>query len=318
MIAEIGINIEKASELLQNGKIVAIPTETVYGLAANAFDEIAVAKIFEAKNRPSFDPLIVHIGNIEQIQNIANPSDFEIEFVQKFWPGPLTIILEKHKNIPFIVTSGLDTVGVRIPDHPLTLKLLKISNLPLAAPSANPFGYVSPTNANHVSNQLGEKIDYILDGGHSQVGVESTIVKVEKNGFHVLRLGGLSIEEIENKSSLKCLSIQTSSSKPSAPGMLESHYSPTPKVILYNPDDLNFVPSIAKFGAIVFGEKPSWIKSEKIEILSINKDLKEAAANLFASLRNLDLIELDCIYAPIVPDYGLGKAINDRFKRASC
>ncbi len=315
--SKIGTDIALASEYILDGKLVSMPTETVYGLAADATNPNAVAAIFEAKNRPNFDPLIVHIYSINQLELICEAKTIEIEFAEKFWPGPLTLILKKKDSIPFIVTSGLDTVGVRMPNHAFALSLLKSCNKPLAAPSANPFGYVSPTSAQHVFDQLGGKVDYILDGGISKVGIESTIVKVEEKGFHVLRLGGLSVETLEEVSGFRCLSIQTGSSKPEAPGMLDSHYSPTPKVVLYDLDDNDFSPKSKTFGVLTFGETPHWSKAGTEYSLSKKSDLNEAAVNLFAGLRALDLPNLDTIYAPILPNIDLGRAINDRLKRAS-
>ncbi|MDH5599641.1 MAG: L-threonylcarbamoyladenylate synthase, partial [Cyclobacteriaceae bacterium] len=224
-MTKIGKNIELAASLLQKGEVVAIPTETVYGLAANAFNSKAVAQIFEVKNRPAFDPLIVHIGDRSMLKKIVRKIPVRAEkLMDEFWPGPLTLVLEKDSSVPDIVTSGLPTVGVRMPAHSVSLSLLQSLDFPLAAPSANPFGFVSPTTPEHVSSQLGDKIPYILDGGDCSVGIESTIVGFEGDDVIVYRLGGLSVEEIEAVTGK--VEIRISSSSPKAPGMLIKHYSP--------------------------------------------------------------------------------------------
>ena len=197
-MAEIGKDIQKAKDFLEKDELVAIPTETVYGLAANALNPIAVAKIFEAKERPTFDPLIVHTHSLQEVYKfVTNIHPALLKLAEAFWPGPLTLLLPKKEIIPSLVTSGLDRVGVRVPNHSLTLDLLSQLNFPLAAPSANPFGYISPTTAMHVEKQLGTKIPYILDGGSCEVGLESTIVGEENGEIIIYRLGGLSVDEIE-------------------------------------------------------------------------------------------------------------------------
>ena len=222
----------KVSSLLQQGQVVAIPTETVYGLAANAFDDKAVAQIFEIKKRPLFNPLIVHIKSIDYLNNIAvNIPPIAYQLAQQFWPGALTLVLEKKSNIPDIVTSGKNTVGIRVPSHPIALALLEGLDFPLAAPSANPFGYISPTTSEHVRKQLGDKIPYILEGGSCEKGIESTIVGFENNKPILYRVGAISKEEIE-----KCIGIletkNTASASPQAPGMINKHYSPKTKFIV--------------------------------------------------------------------------------------
>ncbi len=314
----IGTDISKAKSALNNNKLVAIPTETVYGLAANALDQVAVTSIFEVKNRPNFDPLIVHIGQIEDLNRYANKvPEVAFQLAKEFWPGPLTLILEKSKDIPYIVTSGNETVGLRMPNHPLTLELLRNLTFPLAAPSANPFGYVSPTTAQHVADQLGKDIDYILDGGACEVGVESTIVKCTANRVEILRLGGLPVESIEACLGRKVDEIKLSSSNPQAPGMLSSHYSPRKKLIYgnvnqhleeYHPDRVGF---------LWFDMGKEELAKENQRILSKKGDLAEAASNLFKYLRELDALDIDVILAEALPDQGLGKAINDRLMRAS-
>tara|TARA_Y100000782_G_scaffold85397_1_gene92596 strand:- start:999 stop:1964 length:966 start_codon:yes stop_codon:yes gene_type:complete len=311
-------HINQATQLLRSGELVAIPTETVYGLAANALDKTAVSKIFEAKGRPTFDPLIVHVKSAEALKDYAqNIPDVAFKLAEAFWPGPLTLILEKRDIIPYIVTSGNDTVGLRMPNHPLTLELLQQLEFPLAAPSANPFGYVSPTEALHVEQQLGEKVKLVLDGGACKVGVESTIVKCYADQVEVLRLGGLPVESIEEVIGKPVDQIKTSSSNPQAPGMLSSHYSPL-KPLYFGSIRENlerFHPD--RVGIIWFENDNDILDSTHQRVLSPNGDLNEAAANLFRFMRELDAIDVDVILAEPVPDEGLGRAINDRLKRAS-
>ena len=312
----ISSSIEKAKSLLNQGQLVAIPTETVYGLAANALDKNAVIEIFNAKQRPSFDPLIVHIGKKSDVglyvRNI--PSNAQ-KLMDAFWPGPLTVVLPKHEIIPDEVTSGLDTVGVRMPDHEITLQLLKQLEFPLAAPSANPFGYISPTTPQHVYDQLQNKIPMILDGGVCEVGVESTIIGFENDKPIVYRLGGLTLEDIRNVCGEIKVEIN-SSSDPKAPGMLKSHYAPQKSLFLLNDlaRDFSFDNSTA---IIVFGNYNAK-SNEQVFNLSVKSDYKEAAANLFSILRNLDAdSSINKIYAILLPEVDLGLAINDRLKRAA-
>lgn len=312
--AEIGTDLNKAAQLLSEGKLVAIPTETVYGLAANAIDAQAVIKIFEAKNRPSFDPLIVHTFAIAEVEKfVTSIPEKAKKLAEKFWPGPLTLLLEKKEIIPDIVTSGLNTVGVRIPNHPITLELLKILNFPLAAPSANPFGYVSPTNAQHVFDQLGEKINYILDGGHCKVGVESTIISFENDIPTIYRLGGLTIEEIENCIGNVDVKLNTSSN-PLSPGMLKSHYSPLKELVYGNLDELIEKHKGKKIGIISFYKKYPCCNI----VLSPEKSLSIASEHFFAAIRNMDAnADVEIILCEKFPEEGLGRALNDRLKRAA-
>jgi L-threonylcarbamoyladenylate synthase len=316
-MAEISDDITKAAALLNEGKLVAIPTETVYGLAGNALDPLAVSKIFEVKNRPSFDPLIIHIASIDRLGDVvAEVPDAAIKLAKQFWPGPLTLLLPRKAIIPDIVTSGLDRVAVRIPAHPLSLELLGKLSFPLAAPSANPFGYISPTSARHVNDQLGNKLDFILDGGLCTVGIESTIVGFEGNKTLIYRLGGTSVEDIEavvGEVDVK----PHSSSNPAAPGMLKSHYAPRKKVVIGQLDQLISAYKDQKPGIITFNSKLDGIDPSLQIQLSADGNLNEAAVNLFAALRALDGSECTIILAELVPDKGLGKAINDRLKRAS-
>jgi L-threonylcarbamoyladenylate synthase len=311
-MSKIGIDIENAKQILQQGGLVAIPTETVYGLAANALEKDAALKIFEAKNRPYFDPLIVHTDSIEKAKlYVSEFPQWAEKLAAKFWPGPLTLLLPKKNIIPDLITSGLPQVAIRIPDHPLTLQLLKKLDFPLAAPSANPFGYVSPTTANHVAAQLKERVSYILDGGACQVGIESTIVGTEDGKIIIYRLGGLALEEIESIIGKVEVRINQSSD-PKAPGMLKSHYAPRKPLFIGNIEELIRKNDNKKIGIISLSKT-----YDNATVLSPNGDLKEAAHNLFAALRELDESDVDIILAEVFPDNFLGRAINDRLRRAA-
>jgi len=316
-MAEIGKDIVRAKKLLEQGELVAIPTETVYGLAGNALDVNAVVKIFKVKNRPQFDPLIVHVANLQQAITLVEfiPEKAE-KLISQFWPGPITLLLKKKSHVPDLVTSGMDTVGIRCPDHPLTKSLLESLPFPLAAPSANPFGYVSPTQPKHVNDQLGENINYILDGGACKVGLESTIVGFENKLPTVYRLGGLSIEAIEKTIGSVDIQLNTSSN-PKAPGQLKSHYAPRKKVIWGSIAELLKQYPTQKTGALVFKNMITGIDPSNQIVLSADGNLEEAAKHLFAALRNLDHRDIEVILAEAVPDLGLGKAINDRLRRAA-
>ena len=318
-MAEIGKDIIRAKPLLEAGKLVGIPTETVYGLAGNALNPDAVASIFETKKRPSFDPLIIHSDSMEKIKRwvLEIPEKLKI-LADEFWPGPLTLLLPREAIVPDLVTSGLDRVAVRIPSHPLTLELLKSLEFPLAAPSANPFGYISPTRPEHVQKQLGDQIPYILDGGACKVGLESTIVGIEDEQIFIYRLGGLDVREIE--ALVGPVQIKThSSSNPAAPGLLESHYAPAKPFILGDLDQLiqDHQNKKVRMGILSLQRTFSNLPIESQMILSEKGDLKEAAQNLFAAMRALDEQDLDLILAERMPDHGLGKAINDRLNRAA-
>ncbi len=312
-----GKDISKARQLLEKGELVAIPTETVYGLAANCLDARAVARIFEAKKRPYFDPLIIHLPDIELVKNyVEEIPEMAYKLAMEFWPGPLTLLLPKKEIIPDIVTSGLDTVAVRIPRHPLTLELLRTLDFPLAAPSANPFGYVSPTKPEHVEAQLGEALDYILDGGSCKVGIESTIVGFEDGKTVINRLGGLSVEQI--KTVTGSIEIKPhSDSNPVAPGMLKSHYAPSTSIILGNIEQLMTQYQGQNFGVISYNKSFLPPNSPRQFVLSEESDIQEAATRLFSGLRQLDSLNLQFILAEFVPEAGLGRAINDRLQRAS-
>jgi len=288
---------------------VAIPTETVYGLAGNALDEIVIAKIFAAKERPFFDPLIVHIAEFEELENLVAeiPKNAKL-LAEKFWPGPLTLVLPKKKIVPDLTTGGLQTVAVRMPKKQIAKDIIKQAGFPLAAPSANMFQHLSPTTAEHVMEQLGGKIDGIVDGGTCEVGIESTVIGFENEIPVIYRPGAITGEMIEDIG-YKVRSIEAG--HPS-PGLLDKHYSPSTLLCLGLPDE---VPHNS--GLLAFGKLPA--NSErfaKILNLSESGDSTEAAANLYAALHKLDSFRLGRIFAMRLPETGLGNAINDRLSRA--
>ncbi|MBN1498603.1 MAG: threonylcarbamoyl-AMP synthase [Spirochaetes bacterium] len=304
-----------AAELIKKGGLVAFPTETVYGLGADALNPAAVAKIFEAKKRPFFDPLICHISDIEMLKKITDGiTQQALDLIGKFWPGPLTLVLPKAECVPALVTSGLPTVAVRMPDHPVALELIKHSGTPIAAPSANPFGYLSPTTAEHVRKALSGEIDYIIDGGKCSIGVESTIISLENNKACLLRPGGLEIEEIEKLTGK--LTIAGSDCIPSAPGLLPSHYAPGAKLILIE-ENAEIQAPTDKTALLNFGPNRRTNKFLKVLELSHERNLNEAAVNLFEYLHQLDYLSPDKIYAEKVPQHGLGIAIMNRLQKAA-
>lgn len=312
-MAKISSELQTAIDYLKRGDVIGIPTETVYGLAGNAFSEDAVLKIFTTKNRPSFDPLIVHVADVESINKIATYVSPAMEkLMQAFSPGPLTYLLPKKANISDLITSGLPNVAIRIPNHPLTLELLQQIDFPLAAPSANPFGYVSPTSPQHVEHQLGTKIPYILDGGTCQIGLESTIIGEQDGQLTVYRLGGLSIEQLEEVAG-KVIVNDFSSSNPKAPGMLKSHYAPSKKIRLLDSQNLQD----RNVGFIGFQQFHPDIPPENQLLLSENGSVEEAAKNLFATLREVENLNGDEVFVRLLPETGLGRAINDRLRRAA-
>ncbi len=314
-VAVVGQSVSTARQLLLQGKLVAIPTETVYGLAGNALEPDVVASIFEVKGRPRFDPLIVHVASWEKaltyIQDVPHTAEI---LARNFWPGPLTLLLPRRPVIPDLVTSGLDRVGLRCPDHPLTRELLEQLPFPLAAPSANPFGYVSPTTAEHVQLRLGRRIPYILDGGPCRVGIESTIVGWEGEQTVVYRLGGVSVEQLESVTGPVVVRTH-SSSQPQAPGQLQSHYAPAKAFYLGNIESLLSRLKLRNPGILCFKEAP--YPHSNCLVLSPSGDLHEAARNLFGMLRELDHRDVDGVVAEEVPNHGLGRAINDRLRRAA-
>ncbi|MFT5640105.1 MAG: L-threonylcarbamoyladenylate synthase [Cyclobacteriaceae bacterium] len=316
-MAKIGTDIEFARQLILEDEVIGLPTETVYGLAGNALSEAAISKIFRVKKRPTFDPLIAHVDSFDKLDTIVKNFPTPLRrLAELIWPGPLTLLLPKKEHVPFLLTSGLDRVAVRIPDHPLTLALLSKLTFPLAAPSANPFGYVSPTTAKHVDNQLGEKINYILDGGNCNIGLESTIIGYENEEVHVHRLGGMSLENIQDIVGTVKLDINQSSN-PKAPGMLKSHYAPAKRLKIGKIPEMIALNKGHKFGIISFMKAYEMEDMNKNIILSKTGNLNEAASNLFSALRKMDDLDIDLILTELVPEEGLGLAINDRLKRAS-
>jgi L-threonylcarbamoyladenylate synthase len=307
----------RAAGIIRAGGVVAFPTETVYGLGADAFNPLAVARIFEIKRRPHFDPLIIHIASLPDMRKIVSKvTPLARKLIDRFWPGPLTVVLSKKGEVPDIVTAGLETVAVRMPDHPIALRLIKEAGCPLAAPSANPFGYLSPTTAEHVRAQLGDRVDQILDGGPCQVGVESTILSFVGERPVLLRPGGTPLEEIE--SVIGKVEIETmEGDRPTAPGMLPRHYAPRTPILLNWSDQGLGSKRKKKIGLLAFREPVGSSLFDHVEVLSKNGDLREAASNLFAAIRRLDGSGLDLILAEPVPETGLGRAIMDRLRRAS-
>lgn len=311
-MAEIGTNIFTCKMLLEQNQLIGFPTETVYGLAGNALSIEAVTKIFETKNRPTFDPLICHTHEIDSLKKyVLSIPQMAYDLLSSFAPGPLTVLLSRKKNIPDLVTSGLEHVAFRIPNHPLALELLKNISFPLAAPSANPFGYISPTSAYHVQKQLGNFIPYILDGGNCSVGIESTIIGFRDNKAQIYRLGGMELDAIEHITGKA--EVYLSSSKPAAPGMLESHYAPRKKMYVGDIDLLLEKHKNENIGILSFSKKYN-LKNNLV--LSPTQNESEAAQNLFGFLRTLDESDCDIILSEYISENGLGKAVNDRLKRA--
>ncbi len=344
-------NVKRAADALLRGELVGMPTETVYGLAANAFDAAAVARIFAAKDRPSFDPLIVHVvrpaGPLERevLSGLEDQGVVEVSrlpqlareradvLLRRFWPGPLTLALPRGRMIPDLVTSGLDTVAIRMPSHPVAQALLKSAAIPLAAPSANRFGRISPTTAAHVVAELGDRIGIVLDGGASTVGVESTVVAIASDGtLTLLRPGGVSVEAIEATASVRLARapVTTAPGVPAAsPGTSAVHYAPrTPLHLLPGPDALPRAASCV--GLIGVFASPAAVAEVTEEVrrrygvpvvvraLTECGDLEEAARNLFTSLRELDAGDVSVILAaPPGGNEGLALAIADRLRRAS-
>jgi L-threonylcarbamoyladenylate synthase len=319
---EVSTDRDAAVELLSKGEIVALPTETVYGLAADALNPIAVAKIFEAKGRPLFDPLIVHLPDRDWLEQVADLPERDrrliLKLAGKFWPGPFTMVLPKREIVPDIVTAGLDTVAVRISAHPVFADVVSAFGKPLAAPSANRFGRVSPTTAQHVLDELAGRVPLIIDAGATTHGIESTIVAIRKGKIDILRRGPVTAEQLCGMGFQPVIDRQDAdATKISAPGELPLHYAPkTPLQII--DDAKSFSPQPDQRCALL-----AWNPIEKdkrfvaVRDLSKSKDLREAAANLFRHLRELDELDVDLIVAERVPDQGLGAAILDRLQRAS-
>lgn len=310
-------DINKGIEALCKNELVALPTETVYGLAGNAYNESAIKKIFELKKRPLYNPLIVHLHSTEQLKEVAKeiPEKAKI-LAEKFWPGSLTLVLKKQDHISDLVTAGKDTVAVRVPQHLMALALLEQLDFPLVAPSANPFGSISPTSAQHVWDYFQDKLPVILDGGNCSNGVESTIVGFRGDTVVLYRHGSVSVEEIEQVVGRIEIVIQDNAT-PDAPGMLSKHYAPKTPAILTDHIEEEFLKNIGKnIGVLVFKDQLKGNETVHHEILSPEGNLKEASKNLYAALHRLDSMKLDIIIAERLPDYGLGITLNDRLSRA--
>lgn len=315
---QISKDIVKAKEILENENLVAIPTETVYGLAGNIYSEKAINKIFKTKNRPFNNPLIVHIHSKELLENIAQEIPEKAkQLAEAFWPGSLTLVLKKKETIPYSITAGKETVAVRVPNHPLTLELLKQLDFPLAAPSANPFGSISPTTSQHVADYFTDTLEMVLDGGNCENGIESTIVGFENEKAILYRLGSISVEDIEAVIGPIEI-VNKNDSSPNAPGMLSRHYAPKTKTIVSEniEDEIKNYPT-SKIGVLLFQDLKINDENIEKEILSINGSLKEATANLYAAMHRLDKKGLDLIIAEKFPENDLGKSINDRLERAT-
>lgn len=322
-MARVITDVSTAAAALQRGELVAFATETVYGLGGVALWPETVARIFEVKGRPTFDPLIVHVPDLSSAQHlITQLPPLATRLANQFWPGPLTMVMEKAAQIPDLVTSGLPSVAIRIPSHPLALQLLREVGLPVAAPSANLFGRVSPTTAAHVQDQLGDRIEWILDGGPCAVGVESTVLNIPQSGRPtLLRPGGVSLEEIEaligpihQPADVATASTEGVPVAQLAPGTLPQHYAPLTSIAL---SDLSAPPPPGRWGALAFRECPHADRYAAVEILSPQGHLAQAAAGLFAAMRRLDALGLDGILTEKFPEEGLGRAINDRLQRAA-
>ncbi|HME89707.1 MAG TPA: L-threonylcarbamoyladenylate synthase [Chthoniobacterales bacterium] len=316
MKTEISTDRTAAVELLRKGKMVALPTETVYGLAVDALDPVAVARIFEAKGRPRFDPLIVHLPNQDWLERVSDVLKQDRQLIskltEKFWPGPLTMVLPKHEIVPDIVTAGLETVAVRTSAHPVFAEIVREFGKPLAAPSANRFGRISPTTAKHVLDELAGHIPLIIDAGPSTHGIESTIVAVHDCRIDILRRGPITSEQLSEFGKVE---VATGRDSLSAPGQLPSHYAP--KAQLRVVEDLEVFRSSQRCALLAWNPTKKDERFVAIRNLSERQDLREAAANLFRYLRELDALDVDLIVAERVPAQGLGAAILDRLQRAS-
>jgi L-threonylcarbamoyladenylate synthase len=307
--------IEVAGEMIKDGKLVAFPTETVYGLGADAGNPLAVARIFEAKARPRIDPIIVHVSDPASARKYGIFPESARHIMEHFWPGALTLVVDKTPAVPEIVTAGLDTVAIRIPSHPAALALIRAAGCGIAAPSANAFGYASPTTAQHVAEHLAGKIDMILDGGPCSIGVESTILSLTGRVPRVLRAGGVAVEDLAALIGNIEVSLE-SEEKPEVPGQMKRHYATRTRLeVSGQPSEGLLAGERAGLLTLLPPDDPD--RYEAVEVLSPAGDLREAAANFFGALRRLDALCLDRIIARPIPEVGLGLALMDRLRRAS-
>jgi len=317
-------SINDAAQILKQGGLVAMPTETVYGLAANANDSMAVARIFEAKGRPQFNPLIVHVNDIESVEQFAEVGSLDLALAQRFWPGSLTMILRRksNSNLSDLVSAGLSTVAVRIPSHKTARALIKSCGFPLAAPSANKSGSLSPTSPAHVAQSLGDKVDMILAGGSCSIGLESTVVDCTGKTPYILRPGGVTADDISKILGVDiAYDLGDKGGQVKSPGQLLKHYAPSIPVRL-NAIDLEQGEALLAFGSIKFmgirnGDSAQNLPEDMIRNLSKEADLYEAATNLFSMMRDLDQPQNKGIAVMNIPDTGIGVAINDRLNRAA-
>ena len=349
-------SLQQAAQILRNGGLVAFPTETVYGLGADAFNAEALAKIFEVKNRPRFDPLIIHIASLDTLEKVTDMSQLSEEtkrklfsLAEKFWPGPLSLVLPKNEKIPGIATAGLSTAAIRFPSHEAAQTLISLSGTAVAAPSANPFGSLSPTRAEHVREKLGDKIDMILDGGPTQIGVESTVLDITGKSIKILRHGGTPKEEIEkligrveeNVSNAEASGGLSSANEVSgglaSPGQLKSHYSPQKPLSVFSREEMIRLPYEADAAYLFFdgSARDAWLEAREqqegqgrldthgrpealvLRTFSEKGAVLEASACLFEILHELEKCRISRIFAQFAPFEGLGAAINDRLSRAS-
>ncbi len=319
--------VAEAAVAIRAGRLVAFPTETVYGLGANALDAVAVAGIFEAKERPRFDPLIVHLADAADLPRHADPADLAdprvARLAARFWPGPLTLVLRKRPAIPGIVTAGLPTVGLRVPDHPVARALIAAAGVPVAAPSANRFGHLSPTRPSHVVHQLGGRVDLVLDGGPCRVGVESTVVLLAGGRAVLLRPGGLPAEEIEAVIGPLDVPVDGSAEAALAPGRLGAHYAPAARLDLVPPDVPARAAAGERLGLLAASDAGRAIAEisggpfAAVEVLAPDGDPVAGAARLFEALHALEAAGVTRIVAQPVPERGLGRAVMDRLRRAA-
>lgn len=310
-------HIEQAVAILQQGGLIGLPTETVYGLAGNMYSENAVRHIFATKQRPLFNPLIAHIGRLDDVRQLADDiPPIALQLAEQYWPGPLTLLLPKKPGVPDLVTAGKPTVAIRMPNHPVALALLQSLPFPLVAPSANPFGRISPTTAQHVQSYFGDDL-LVLDGGPCQKGIESSIVGFDEQGPIIYRMGSITPNQIASVAGEVRLYTQNDTA-PEAPGMLAKHYSPTTPTVFLNDwaEALKQYPG-KRIGLLVFNKVLLHPAIAQQEVLSHSGSLEEAATNLYAALHRLDKAGLDLILVEPLPDEGIGKALNDRLRRAT-